>query len=55
MQRRSLVSELLSNGHKKILFDLADVRCSLRRLGTGESETVLGAGFPAGGGGSFAV
>lgn len=52
---RSLVSEPLSNGLKKILFDLADVRCRLRRLGTGESETVLGAGFPAGGGGSFAV
>ena len=52
---RSLVSELVSNGHKKILFDLADVSYGLRRLRTGESETVLRAGFLPGGGGSFAV
>jgi hypothetical protein len=49
------VSALVSNGHKKILFDLADVSYRLRRLGTGESETVLRAEFLPGGGGSFAA
>jgi hypothetical protein len=52
---RSLVFELVSHGDKKILFDLADASYRLRRLGTGESETVLRAGFLPGGGGSFAV